>query len=275
MNNFCTVADCGRPAQEMLCTGCLTELVTALRELAYGPKDSKGNPTPGLAEELQVTRHRLSISGSTDGRGTGETPLPFHEEASELAWTIANTLGTWVRMFEESNTHLNPWDGDTPAEAAEWLAKYPALLAMHPAADELHDELVWLPTEVRRIVDSAPDRILLGPCGAVYEGVECTDEISGRKDQVVVRCRTCGAEFSGFERWEALKDKVRDTLATATEISGWIAQMYGKVIKVDTVRVWAHRDKVETFEGMGGATLYRVGDVLDMTDRRGGLRRAS
>ena len=46
-STVCTVDRCDRPTQDFLCSGCVTELVTALRELAFGPNDSKGNPTPG------------------------------------------------------------------------------------------------------------------------------------------------------------------------------------------------------------------------------------
>lgn len=270
---LCTVANCGRPATEVICPACVADLVTALRELAFSV-NGNGARRPGLLADLQDAVTRQAKLGNTHGKSTStEPPLPFHIAASELAWEARNTIGTWARDFAEIHTHLlTSWTSET--EAAEWMARFPALLAMHPAADEMLDEVTDVAARVRRMVDSAPDRRYLGRCGVVTEGVECTDSLFGAIHRDTVLCHTCGSEHDAHARWSQIQDRVRGYLATASEIAELIAPLFGARVNVNTVRTWALRGRIATRGHNAGAVpLHLVGEVLD-TARRD-LRNAS
>lgn len=274
MSQECVVPRCGRPTSDFLCAGCVTELVTALRELAFSVCNRQRRP--GLLADLQDVVARMTVGTTEKGHSrtkAAEQPMPFHDAASELAWVADNTITTWARDFSETNTHLHPtWS--TTAEAAEWMATYPNLLALHPAARELHDEITHLTGEVRRMVDRAPDKIYLGVCGIEFDGVMCTDRLYGVADRDTVRCRACGSRHDAHQRWRDIQDGVRASLATAAEISGALAKLYGKQINVKTIRTWAHRGVIDTLgRNRDGEPLHKVGQVLDTAANRVGVKK--
>lgn len=269
MSQECVVPRCGRPTSDFLCAGCVTELVTALRELAFGLCNQQ--PRPGLLADLQDVVTRMTVGTTEKGHSqtkAAEQPMPFHAAASELTWVADNTITAWARDFSETNRHLHPtWS--TTVQAAEWMATYPNLLALHPAARELHDEITHLVGEVRRIVDRAPDKIYLGVCGMELDDVVCTDRLYGVVDRDTVRCRTCGTTHDAHQRWREVQDRVRHSLATAAEISGALAKLYGRQINVKTVRTWANRGVIDTYgRNRHGEPLHKVGQVLDTAARR-------
>lgn len=271
--NLCVVDRCGRPATEMLCSGCTAELVTALRELATGGKDMRGRIRQGLLDDLNdaVTRQTRAGNGSAK-RASDEQPLPFGVQASALMWDAKNTVGTWARDLAESNPHLRP-DYSTVSQAAAWMGRFPALLAMHPAAQEMHDEIGDLERRVRRMVDRAPDKRYLGLCGAVLEGVKCKDSLFAAIYQESVSCRTCGTEHDAYARWAQVQDRVRGYLATAAEIAELIAPMFGRRINVKTIRTWADRGHILTRgRSAEDEPMHLVGEVLDVAEARVGLR---
>lgn len=261
----CVANSCGRPTQVMLCQRCLTELVTALRMLAYKVNQA-GQRRPGLCQDLDDVVTRQTATGSVVGGVNRDHPLPFHVEASELADVARNTVTTWARDFAESNPHLSPqWT--SVASAAEWMATFPTLLSIHPAAKEMHDEVTHLERSIRRMVDRAPDKIYLGKCGSLFNEVKCEDDLYGVADRQTVKCKTCGAEHDAHTRWTAMQHRVRQALATAAEISGCVAQIYGTRINVKTIRTWADRGIIRTYQGHG-ERLFLVGEVLDTAERR-------
>lgn len=261
---------CGRPTNDFLCTACVTELVTALRELAFG-MTSGGQRRPGLADDLQAVVARLTTRRSGLGvvSRSAETALPFHAAASELAWVMDNTLSTWAWDFAETHRHLHPrWS--TVTEAAEWMASYPNLLALHPAAEQMHDEITHLVHQVRSMVDIAPERIYLGPCGEKVEGVVCTEDLYALPSRTTVHCGVCGAAWNVEERREWLLEQVEDQLATAPEIARALPTL-GQPVSVDRIRVWAHRGELSKKPAHPldprRRPRYRIGDVLDLITR--------
>lgn len=279
----CLADRCNRPTETFLCTACTAEVVTALRELAFST-NRNGDRRPGLLADLQDTRLRRDkvASASVGSTGGRETPLPFHLAAAELVDVARNTISTWARDLAESNPHL-VLDADGITEAAEWMSRYPSLIAMHPAAGELHDEITHLVAEIRRMIDRAPDRIYLGVCGHILdpqsaehgtETIRCAERVFGAPEDTTVRCRACDTEHDAHKRWLSIQDRVRDSLATAAEISGAIAKLYGRQINVKTVRTWAMRGAIETHgTNSAGEPMHLVSEVLDRASRRGGLRK--
>lgn len=287
----CTTG-CGRPTQVSLCSYCLSEMVTGLRQLATGgvervrthvvptpglrPEDPRVTKKvidrrPGLYEELQVTIARLDKISSQGLKvtGTGESSLTFRPKASEVRWSLDNTVSTWARDVAETYPHLTLSATTTP-EAAEWMANVAGLLAEHPAANEMHDEITYAVSQVKRTIDRFAEKIRLGPCGAVFEGVVCEEDLYGSKDKPTVRCKTCGTEHDAAARWESLRASVRGTLATAAEIATAAVTIYGSKLNVKTIRTWAKRKRITNYASSDkDEPLHKVGEVLDFAHERG------
>ena len=286
--NICATPRCIRPAQAVICGDCLTEVVTSLRQLASGGTQRvrthvRGltpdeqivtryvDRRPGLLEDLEdsITRQAVHGGGSGGGGRLSEKPVPFHEAASNLGHAARNSLTTWARVLLDQNRHLQLRD-ITSAGIAEWLARFPGLLAMLPCAGQLVDEVIQLRRQVRAMVDRAPDRVYLGICSAVDEdsGAECPEDVYALPTRATVKCRTCGTEHDVEYRREVLRNAVDDQLLTAVELSRALPGLLGADLSVNTVRSWAHR-KMLTAKGNDayGRALYRVGDVVTLWRR--------
>jgi hypothetical protein len=221
-------------------------------------------------DELDVTITRTSKTGgasiSVVVRGA-EKPLPFHEAASEMQWVLRNTVSTWARDFAEANTHLT-LTATTVEEAAAWMAQFPTLLAMHPAAVELHDELVSLVRQINRVIDRPADRVYVGPCGGSFAGVPCDQPLFGRGGWHEVRCHACGTEWSVEDRREWMLSTLEDKRATSGQLVTLVTAN-GVPITASTIRSWVARGKLASVgSDEGGRPTYRVGDVLDVIHRR-------
>lgn len=292
----CVAADCENPCgSDFLCISCVVELTTLLRELVYSVNDL-GERRPGLLDDLDDTVFKLdNIRPRSSGGGSGkghEAPMLIRLDASALKSDARNTISTWVRDFEETNPHLSgpvlssrypdvvglagaylvevyptsramPYD--THAEAAGWMARFPGLLAQHPAADQMLDEFRDLCDRIRRMIDVAPDRTYLGPCGSMTDGVECPDDIYGLPNRATARCRTCGAEVDVDDRRGYLLKAVEDEVRTVLELSRALPKLIGREVSVDTLKGRIRRGSLgPRRKNARGHALYRVGDVIDL-----------
>jgi hypothetical protein len=288
------VTGCGRPTQRALCMYCLSEMVTGLRQLSTGgvervrkhrvptpgvkiheqPMKDVIDRRPGLCEELDVTLARLDKMGTSSDKvgGSGEEPWPFKPSASEVGWVLRNTITTWARDVVETYPHLTLSATKTP-EVAAWMANVAGLLAEHPAADEMYSEITDAVALVKRVIDRYAEKIQLGKCGAVFEGVECMDDLYGARDKALVRCRTCGTEHDAAARWARIQADVREHLATAAEIERAAVSIYGQKLNVKTIRTWANRGRIQTYGTNGHKEpLHKVGEVLDFARTRVALK---
>lgn len=253
MTDRACVTGCGRPTADFLCASCLAELVAALREL------------PELLVELDITLSRQDtlVAPGAAGRRTS-TPLPFRPEASALASSAATTITTWARDMHEHNPHLRPPAG-TAMDAAVWLVGLPNLLAMHPAADELHADITGLAHQIRYRVDRRPDRVYSGPCGAPTETGPCPGHLYAHARAGIVTCPVCRAGHDVAERREWMTDRARDMLLTAPVALGWARLLLDHVIPPGTWRSWLSRRRIlARGTDWFGRPVYRFGDVVDL-----------
>ncbi|WP_134663958.1 hypothetical protein [Amycolatopsis sp. CFH S0078] len=255
------VTGCGRPTNDMLCSACLDELLGALRALI-----TDGLGGRGLIAELGLTLSRQSVIASGTGvvAHSANQPMPFHEAASEMGWVLANTISTWARDVHECNPHLLPPAGST-AGAVAWMVGLPGLLALHPAADELHDEITHVVARVRRVIDRPPDRIYAGPCDAQVEGERCPDHLYARPGMSRVQCGSCGTEHDVDERRNWMIDYAADLRVTATVALGWARLLLDKTIPRGTWDSWVSRGRIVAHGIDGrGRPVFRFGDVRDL-----------
>src|SRR5690606_14647966 len=91
----CGAPGCGRPAQDVLCDGCTTDLAERLEQIDSDGYDHNHQPRPGLYQHLQITYARQdAISAGVRTRKTkgSSQPLPFKEKAAEVLDDLENTV---------------------------------------------------------------------------------------------------------------------------------------------------------------------------------------
>ena len=275
MTHPCATSHCDRPADAVICPGCVADLVTDLRHLATGGVDVRGQERQGLLADLQdtLTRQTATATGVGVTSRSAEKAMPYHEAASDLAHRARAELAGWARILIDDNPHL-AWPPDDPAEVASWLATFPSLLAMLDPAGDMVDAIWRLARDVRRMVDRAPERVYLGQCSAVVEGVVCTEDLYGLPNKATVRCRVCGTEHDMEERRAKLRDAAEDQLATARDcVAAMPALLGGSWSKLDvTIRKWVQRGKLAPKpphpDDPRRRPRYRVGDVMDLASGR-------
>ncbi|GAB3467209.1 hypothetical protein [Actinophytocola sediminis] len=246
------VTGCGRPTADMLCSGCLAELVGALRDL------------PDLLAELDITLSRQDTRTTRGPGHSAETPLPYRPEAGALASSATATITTWARVVHEQNPHLRPPAGST-ADAVAWLIGWPSLLALHPAADELHGDITGLAAQIRYRVDRPPDRVYSGPCGAPTDTGPCPGHLYARVGHGTVVCTVCGAGHDVAERRAWMIESALDMLVTAPVALGWARLLLDHEVPPGTWRSWLSRRRILA-RGTDrlGRPVYRFGDVVEL-----------
>lgn len=289
METLCA-AGCGKPAHAVLCTSCVRELTGVLREIATGGVQRERvhivggeqttliDYTPGLADDLDSLVARLASTASSGPRRKATTrPLPFHAAAADLAHALRNTITTWARVLLDDHPDLPGPRGTSAAAVAGWMSTQPTALAMLPAADELHAEVLAMARHVRALLDPPAQRAFLGPCGAELDdphrpGAVCACDIYADLGRAETACPRCGARWSVSERREWLLGQVDDQLATVTEITRALPALLGENLADSTVRWWASTGKLAQHaphpHDLRRRPRYRVGDVITLAAAR-------
>lgn len=288
---------CQRPLGSgvSLCGEHRDELVEALRSLATGgrvrvrhhvvgrrrvggvestTKRRVVDERPGLCADLDLTisrQHKLAAPGPANR--SGETPVPFHEGASDAAAELRRVVIRWARAIDAANPHLT-LTATSVAGAAAWLSRLPNLLAEDPRAGVMYREVMRAVEQAVRVVDREPDRVYLGQCGAEIGYDEesaivevCEGDIYAPADTDVMQCRWCGAIWEVSARRDYLLVHVEDQLATANEASRALSRL-GRPVAAATIRSWVHREKLMQYAPRSSdrrrQPLYRIGDVLEL-----------
>lgn len=279
-DSSCAVARCTRPTRDVICSLHTDELVRALSSVVSVSKPvAPGSAlslvsSAGLWAELEVTLTRQHKLASTSaGRPSDDTPVMFHEAASDAKGGLARFVWYWAYVLWNENQHLNFTAKTVPAACA-WMAGLPGLLATLPNAEEMWEDITREVRQARRVIDAPLSRVYLGRCGApVAEARVCDQHLYGIKDRPTVRCPVCGAEWGTAERQKRLVALVEDKTVTAVDVSRLLSAI-GIQIAPSTVRTYAQAREVNGVaveprllpvgRGPRNRPLYRVGDVLDI-----------
>lgn len=253
----CAVDTCDLPVEDAhCCAGCGHRLRLALTDV------------PALSTELDVTLSRQSAVGHRVGSRSAGAPLPYDTRASAVAHNLRNTLQTWVRLVADekySDSRILP--ADTVSAMAGWLVSEVEYLRHHEAAVEAVTEITAAVDDARRIVDRPADRVFVGVCSAVHNGISCTESLYARPSAHEVRCRTCGATHEVAARREVLKAAVDDVLATPAEIARAVVWL-GDHVRPNQITRWVQAGRLVARAHYptesGQRPLYRIGDVLDL-----------
>ena len=221
----------------------------------------------GLLDELDITlsrQHRLSLGAGVVAHSASH--VMYHVRASEIGWVLHNTITVWARELAEQNPHLRPPRLSSTAVCAAWLTRLGSLLALHPAADELHDEVTHVVALTRRVVDRPADRVYAGPCDAVVDGDErCFDHLYARPGAACVACRSCGTEYDVSERREWMISEAADLRVPATVALSWARLLLDATIPRGTWDSWVSRRRILAHgTDRFGRPAFRFGDVRDL-----------
>lgn len=293
---------CGAATDRFLCgderavSGCLGKLLQDLGNCA------------ALAEELDTTISRCDkVGGGSIGfvsNGGDEQPLPINLAATESKLLLRDRLVSWCRDLWESNAAREE-DGAIPPldlrpgvlAASRWLMRHPSWIALHPAVDELYDEIRETIRLAWRAVDSAPDKVYIGTCSTPLEGEHdddqdqpsaCDEELYAREGDWEKRCQACGTIHDVRQRQWVLSTAVEHQYVPQGELIGLVtgrgARLTGSMFRnlrarkrvVAFVRVldgsagasvtdaYGWRVRVWTSADVGLEPLYHVGRVLDV-----------
>lgn len=289
METLCATG-CGKPAQAVLCSACTRELTAVLRSVATGgvqrervhvvsgEQTTLVDYTPGFADDLDGLVARLTSSPGLQTRnGRTDRPLPYHAAAAELAHVLRNTITTWVRLLLDEHPDIPGPHGSTTAALAGWMSTQPTMLAMLPAADELHADVHAIVRRVRGLLDPPPQRAYLGPCDAELAeddpvGDRCPCDLYADLRHAEVDCPRCGARWSVAEKREWLLGQVDDQLATVTEVTRAMPALLDTQLADSTVRWWASTGKITQYpphpHDARQRPRYRVGDVITLAIAR-------
>lgn len=159
---------CERPVQDAhVCTLCGRDLERALGNI----------PMLEAELDLTITRQRRFTPQSDGGRGS-ETPLAFHDRASEVWWTLRNILVGWVKLYCDENGADHP--ADTLTAMARFLHRRAEWLRHHELAVDAVDEITQAVRDAARVIDAPANRTTfpVGPCPEVdADGVMCPGEV--------------------------------------------------------------------------------------------------
>jgi hypothetical protein len=142
---------CNRPhAHSLMCHHCTGTLERELHDV------------PAVTAELDTTLAKQSRLGPTGG-GLAHERIGYHEGASLAADYLTNTLTTWARDLGHNVACIGEHAAVT---AAAYLAHHIDDIRAHPAADELHDQLVDAVHQARREADAPANKTIIdvGPC---------------------------------------------------------------------------------------------------------------
>lgn len=254
-----------------LCWGCCKILKRRLDEAAW------------LAGELTVTvtrQARITAQADRVGGANAERPLPFHWSASDTAWALHNTLGTWAREQCETRgmeyvplgRHRVPAGfTDTTSGIARWLSHHVLSIAMSEAAGQVFDEISDAVSAALRMIDRPPPRMYIGPCGEAHEVGHCDADIYVSTGAAEATCPACGATHSVDQRRAELRAQVRGLLGTAAELARLLPWVLDQPVTRKRITYYATRGFISTryrgtldSEGVPVyCAVYAVGEVID------------
>lgn len=319
---------CGRASDRFLCgsersgTGCIGNLLRALGD------------TAALVDDLNTSLSRQGRTGGASigfvSNGADEQPLPIDTGAMEAGFRLRDVLASWARCLWEENRnpelHCSACgveqalhaEGPSPVDRhwyyavptlnvenrivplARWLMRHAGWIAMHPAADDIVDEIGECIRLAWRALDTAPDKVYIGTCSTVVEhwwgdderpegpAPACLQELYAREGDWEKRCPICATIHDVRERQAVLSTAVEYQYVPARDLIGLVTdrgkrltdpmlrslRRRGKVaafvavpdggVGSGVMDAWGFRVRVWTTDDPVAARVYRVGQVLDV-----------
>ncbi|WP_235502548.1 MULTISPECIES: hypothetical protein [unclassified Kitasatospora] len=190
--------------------------------------------------------------------GSRNSELMFNDEASAVRTAMLGVLASWAGVVTELTAGAAPAREVGPLAA--FLLPHLDVLADHPAAADLAEEIGALVVQARRVLQPPqPRRITLGRCPRA----ECASPLEARMgDGGDVRCRS-GHAWSSRE-WLALRGSPSvhgaDPTPAGRRLPTRLAAQAAGVSEA-TVRKWASRGKL-TRHGSAARAEYDIDELI-------------
>ncbi|MGH3693248.1 MAG: hypothetical protein ACRDRX_04480 [Pseudonocardiaceae bacterium] len=280
-----TVPGCGHCDQPVpdggaICSTCADGLMRQLRDV------------PELLEHLFITyakQDKIGLSSQGHRGKLAEAPLPVRLDITRVIDGLSNELVTWARVLVDHHgwdvpnpPRRRPHNGqrgvviptsspavDLACYAATWLAQHVGHLRMHPAALEAYRDLTGAIEAAEPALDRPERQLYIGDCAL------CSGPLYAPLDATATRCERCGTHVADLpHRWDAAKRRLRGYPATAADIAGWIATLYGVAIQEATIRKWHEREVITPVDwvslvaaGKRKVPRFRIGAVIDRAEK--------
>jgi hypothetical protein len=230
------------------CAACTTTLADDLRTLGW------------LASELFITRTRQArLAGGT--RSRGGSPLAFHPRAAMAYDQLHNNLFGWVRVIRSGDQ----WPADAADSMAAWLADRADRLRLHPAVDDLAQDVKAYTDDALNIINPTPDEQTYGVCGEVLvDGRTCDSHLYGPPRVDWVRCGRCDTQHNARQRTQALEARMTALYFRAATLARLLPRLLERPVSDNNIRAWARErpDAVRTERDADGVVTYHCGDVI-------------
>lgn len=312
MTSRCVIPGCDRPSETHMCAGCWGALRVRLNESRW------------LTAELDLTTTRGDKPGSASIGFVTRSPqsaMVFREHASEVANRLRDVMASWVKdlwethaiRWEECNGCGGQWFGGKKTHTTEdclgswvetmdvvdvkvtipdlalWMLRHQTWIQTHPAAEELHGELLDAYADGWHAIDRHPGRMYVGICSATTEeDGECDADLFTTDLSHIVICPECRTSHLPEARRAALTAALQHQYVQSGVLVGVVDRL-GRELNGAMIRGYRRRKQLtgyvfdedaeidpygfrvrphdpNTDEGL--TLLYRVGDVLDAMDRR-------
>lgn len=191
---------------------------------------------------------------------------PLHvERAVKARDEITSEVTGAVRAVTEARGFVVP-SMDT-REASRWLLSHLGSVSLDPSAPDICNGLRKTTKVAKDIIDNVDEGIYIGIC----DDENCRSRMFADPELGEHKCTTCGAVYDVAARLEAIRDKVRTSLMSVSEMvdrSKSDPATFGKKLHETQVRRWiAHGRlvKASTKAGpTGDVALYRASDVVEI-----------
>lgn len=226
----------------VICAVCEETLARALGDL------------DALLDDLDTVLTRQDRKRPARGSVSADgPPLPFNERASEVARDLRTLLKDWVSLVAEGLADEGRFVAlPMPATArtlSSWLLNHTGWIARHDTAPDAYSEIVAAVNNIRRTIDIAPDTQYLGPCGGVFNDVECTETLYAVEGSDTARCRTCTTVWDVAERMHDASIRAGTVAQTITVLTRSFA-LRGIALDSDRLGKWVARGYLKPY-GVG------------------------
>ncbi len=239
---------CTRPVRDTnrICDGCGDDIRQVLSSVAT------------LTGDLAATLAKQRATGDHTHRGSDDHPLPIHVGAMRARSQLRVVLVGWCLDIAETHDHVLPVD--TEAAMAAWLLERRDVIVAHPAAEDIHRELTDVMRWAERVVDRAPDLVLVGRCDAAT----CRQPLYAEPGATSVACHVCQVGYGVAERETAMRAELDDMLMTLAEAAWMISRFspHRRYAVRNLLSTWAARRRITPAATDRNETaMYRYGDL--------------
>jgi hypothetical protein len=211
------------------------------------------------ALDVTITRQdRMGKGPKTSHQKRRETPLPFNDTASQVAYDLHSTLTAWIEHVCGERDY--PWPGmmRTP-DAALWLIEHVVGLAITDEAREAVGEIDHAFDRAIRTIDRPLLKSFQGTCEV------CGADLFAKPRDKRIICNECATTVDKHVNDQRIVGLLEERSYTANELVGIIRDRFGVTVKPKSIHDMAYR-KTNPIP-VRGATydrqkLYRAGDVF-------------